>query len=67
MGPAAALLPCGTRLHLQHGPIDLIVTIEGPGRELAEAAAAARFRTVLEAMMDPEMHRHFAAFKEGGA
>ena len=45
-GPAAALLPDGRRLHLQHGPIDLIIDVDGD-RQAAYAAAQARFATVL--------------------
>ncbi len=47
-GPQAALLP-GGRLHLQHGPIDLVITAEGPpgAREAAFAAAWGRFASVL--------------------
>jgi len=44
-GPVAARLP-GDRLHLQHGPIDLVIGATG-GREAAFAAAWDRFRTVL--------------------
>lgn len=50
MGPIAALLPCGTRLHLQHGPIDLIIGADGD-RKGAFAAATARFETVLEELV----------------
>ncbi|MDG1295147.1 MAG: UPF0280 family protein [Planktomarina sp.] len=46
MNPTAAILPCGTRMHLQHGPIDLIISADGQ-RERAFEAADARFRTVL--------------------
>lgn len=46
-GAAAVWLP-GGRLHLHHGPIDLIVQAEGPGRDAAHARAARRFDTVLE-------------------
>jgi uncharacterized protein len=46
MNPTAAILSCGTRLHLQHGPIDLIISADGQ-RECAFEAANARFRTVL--------------------
>ena len=45
-GPQAAWLPDG-RLHLHHGPIDLIVTVEGPARETAFARAVGRFETIL--------------------
>ncbi len=48
-GPAAHLLPDG-RLHLHHGPIDLILAADGPAeaRRAAVAAATARFQTILE-------------------
>ena len=48
MGPQAALLP-GQRLHLQHGPIDLMVIADGPpgAREAAFAAAWGRFAGLL--------------------
>lgn len=45
-GPFAARSVCGTRLHLQHGPIDLILKADGE-RERAFAAAQARFATIL--------------------
>jgi len=50
MGPIAKLLPCGTRLHLQHGPIDLIIGAEGERRPAFDAARA-RFATVLEELV----------------
>jgi len=46
MTPGAAILPCGTRLHLQHGPIDLIISADGQ-RDRAFEAANARFQTIL--------------------
>lgn len=47
MQPAiAARLPDG-RMHLQHGPIDLLLTVEGPGKAMGEQAAAMRFGTIL--------------------
>ncbi|MDE2914275.1 MAG: UPF0280 family protein [Paracoccaceae bacterium] len=52
-GPVAARLPDGRRLHLQHGPIDLIIEAEtvdrgdGRGRDVAFAAAWTRFRSIL--------------------
>lgn len=49
MGAAAALLP-GGRLHLQHGPIDLIIGADGE-REAALRAASARFETVLDELV----------------
>lgn len=48
-GPAAAILP-GHRLHLQHGPIDLVIGADGD-RDTAFRAAAARFEGVLEALV----------------
>lgn len=47
MDPVAKLLPCGARLHLQHGPIDLIIGADGD-RDCAFQAARARFATVLD-------------------
>ncbi len=44
-GAVAARLP-GNRLHLQHGPIDLVIGVDG-AREAAFATAEARFETVL--------------------
>ncbi len=48
-GPKATMLPDGRRLHLQHGPIDLLIDASGPPDEVAAAyrQAVARFRTVL--------------------
>jgi uncharacterized protein len=55
MGPQAALLPDG-RLHLHHGPIDLVIMAEGPGDAIRTAFRAARdrFATVLEELV-PEL------------
>ncbi|MCE8006178.1 UPF0280 family protein [Aestuariivita sp.] len=50
MGPTANLMPDGTRLHLQHGPIDLIIGAEGE-RQAAFEAATRRFATVLEELV----------------
>lgn len=47
-GAQAAWLPDGRRLHLHHGPIDLIVGAEGPGRQACFARAVRRFETVLD-------------------
>lgn len=46
MRPRARLLPDGRRLHLQHGPSDLIVWVEGD-RDQAYRAAAKRFETII--------------------
>ncbi len=45
------MLPDGKRLHLQHGPIDLIVEAAGKGRQEAFARAVERFETVLEELV----------------
>ena len=50
VGPVAALLEGGARLHLQHGPIDLIIGADGD-RNRAFRAAFARFETVLEELV----------------
>ncbi len=50
--PQATLLPDGRRLHLQHGPIDLILEAHGPGRAAAYARAARRFQTILQELVD---------------
>lgn len=47
--PVAARLP-RDRLHLQHGPIDLVLTVEG-AREAAFDAAIRRFATILEELV----------------
>ncbi|MDF0599319.1 UPF0280 family protein [Psychromarinibacter sp. C21-152] len=47
---AARLLPDG-RLHLQHGPIDIVAGAEGPGRAAALRRAAVRFERVLEELV----------------
>lgn len=44
--PQAAMIS-GGRLHLHHGPIDLVIGAEGEARCAALAAAEARFQTVL--------------------
>jgi uncharacterized protein len=52
MGAAHHLLPDG-RLHLQHGPIDLIAAADGPAAAVAEAQrrAVARFDGLLEELV----------------
>ena len=47
MTPLARWLPDGKRLHLHHGPSDLILYAEG-ARQSAYEAAVARFQTVIE-------------------
>ncbi|HEX9791471.1 MAG TPA: UPF0280 family protein [Kiloniellales bacterium] len=52
-GPQAALLPDGKRLHLHHGPIDLIIEATGSAEDVAAAYLQARraFETVLETLV----------------
>ncbi len=49
--PQASLLPDGERLHLHHGPIDLIIGVEGPGRKEAFLRATTRFQTILTGLV----------------
>ncbi|MER9307427.1 UPF0280 family protein [Mesorhizobium sp. M0293] len=53
-GPQAHWLQDGKRLHLNHGPIDLIVEAFGEAHErrLAYEQAAARFQTILTELVD---------------
>ncbi len=53
-GPVAATTPDGSRLHLQHGPIDLIVEATGPSEAVAAAYRRAweRFRPLLDELVD---------------
>ena len=66
MGAVARLLPDGERLHLQHGPIDLIIGAEG-ARDAAFAAARARFETVLDELVAelPLLRRAVGDWPEG--
>ncbi len=53
-GPAAVLLDGGRRLHLQHGPIDLIVGVDARNdveRNAAFEAAATRFDSILNGLV----------------
>jgi len=50
-GAQRAWLP-GGRLHLHHGPIDLVIGATGPGVRNAHEAAAARFAGVLQELVD---------------
>lgn len=45
--PQAHILPDGRRLHLHHGPIDLIVEVTGGDATACYATAQERFQTVL--------------------
>ena len=53
-GPQIAMLPDGRRLHLNHGPIDLIVEAFGEAAEVRAAygQATARFRTILGELVE---------------
>ncbi|MEO1137956.1 MAG: UPF0280 family protein [Pseudomonadota bacterium] len=44
-------LPDGKRMHLHHGPIDMIVDASGPGRDAALLRAVRRFDTLLEELV----------------
>lgn len=52
-GPVAARSTDGTRLHLQHGPIDVIVRAHGDPEAVARAERRAweRFRTILDELV----------------
>lgn len=52
MQPAQAhILADGRRLHLHHGPIDLIIEATGPARDAAYTSATHRFETLLEELV----------------
>ena len=61
-GAQVSLLPDGRRLHLNHGPIDLIIEAFGPPEavRLAYARAAARFGGLLEELVAelPHLRSH---------
>ncbi|MCR9136879.1 MAG: UPF0280 family protein [Alphaproteobacteria bacterium] len=46
--PQSAMLPDGRRLHLNHGPIDLIIESFSPDRESVYQRARGRFETLLQ-------------------
>ena len=50
-GPQAALLPDGRRLHLHHGPVDLIIEVIGAPRQAAYERAIARFDGLLDGLV----------------
>ena len=70
-GPQVAWLADGKRLHLNHGPIDLIIEAFGrePERRSAHEAAIARFRTILGELVAelPELRRPAGAKPRGFA
>lgn len=51
--PVAAILPDGRRLHLQHGPIDLVIEAFGAPAEVAAAyrQATGRFADILDTLV----------------
>ncbi len=51
-GASSQLINDGKRLHLQHGPIDLIVDADGENRQRAYAVAKDCFRTILGDLVD---------------
>lgn len=51
VGPRAACLP-GDRLHLQHGPIDLVIGVDGPARAACFTRAQRRFRMLLTELVE---------------
>ena len=62
--PIAALSSDGTRLHLQHGPIDLILKADGD-KDRAFDAAIRRFDTILQELVD-ELALLRAPVSDGG-
>ena len=63
-GPVAAITPDGRRLHLQHGPMDLIIEATGEKEAVAAAYRRAwdRFEPLLDELVDelPLLRRPFA-------
>lgn len=59
MAAQASLLPDGRRLHLHHGPIDLIVGADAGARDAAFRLAAARFAPILDELVGelPDLRR----------
>lgn len=49
--PQAAMLPDGQRLHLHHGPIDLIIQAWGVERQTCYEQAIERFQTILTGLV----------------
>jgi ApbE superfamily uncharacterized protein (UPF0280 family) len=68
-GPVAATTADGSRLHLQHGPIDLIVEAFGDKEDVAEAYRRvwARFQHVLDELVEelPTLRRPVGAANGG--
>ncbi|SMP10151.1 UPF0280 family protein [Shimia sagamensis] len=51
-GAQISWLPDGKRMHLHHGPIDLVIEIWGSGKAEAYQRAATRFQSVLQELVD---------------
>ncbi len=51
-GPLSNILPDGRRLHLNHGPIDLIIEAWGQDQKQAYIQAENRFQTILAELVD---------------
>ncbi|TGQ54632.1 UPF0280 family protein [Mesorhizobium sp. M1C.F.Ca.ET.193.01.1.1] len=70
-GPQAHWLADGRRLHLNHGPIDLVVEVFGGAdeRRAAYAQAVARFQTILNELVEelPELRRPASLLPRGFA
>jgi ApbE superfamily uncharacterized protein (UPF0280 family) len=72
-GPVAAITPDGTRLHLQHGPMDLIIEATGDKDAVAAAYRRAwdRFQPLLDELVEelPLLRRPFGGEHQqlGGA
>jgi len=70
-GPFAAITPDGGRLHLQHGPIDLVIEAFGERRAVVRAYGLAwdRFRFVLSELVDelPALRRPLDGFAFEGS
>jgi hypothetical protein len=68
MNPLAVLLPDGRRLHLQHGPIDLIIEAWGEAREVAAAyrQATTAFADVLPSLVRELPLLRSPLFREAG-
>lgn len=68
-GPQTAMLADGRRLHLNHGPIDLVIEAYGtePERRAAYGQATARFRTILDELVAelPELRRPASTLPRG--
>lgn len=61
--PQAVILPDGRRLHLHHGPIDLIIEVFGSARDACYARAIDRFQTILSELAEelPALRRQTGA------